>query len=77
MDHIGVNVSQIQNGVMHKFIWKIRLMFAYKKIFSKPKHTFNAKWKSGWELGEKLYEEHKHEKPWDAAMNEITEWYCD
>jgi len=52
-------------------------MFAYKKIFSKPANTFNAKWKSGWELGEKLYEEHKNEKPWDAAINEITEWYCD
>jgi hypothetical protein len=62
---------------MTKLWWRIKFVFAYKKIFSKPANTFNAKWKSGWELGEKLYEEHKNEKPWDAAINEITEWYCD
>jgi len=62
---------------MTKFWWRIKFMFAYKKIFSKPAHTFNAKWSSGWTLSGKVYDELKHLKPWNAALEEITRWYTD
>jgi hypothetical protein len=52
-------------------------MFAYKKIFSRPAHTFKAKWSSGWKLSNKVYPELGHIKPYRAALEEITKWYCE
>lgn len=63
--------------MLHKFFWRIKFTFAYRKIFSKPAHTFKVKWSSGWELSNKVYSELGHIKPYRAALEEITKWYCE
>ena len=51
-------------------------MFAVRKIFSKPKGKFKGNhFKLGWKVSGDKYDEYKHMKPWDAAIEEISEWY--
>ena len=63
--------------MLNKFFWRIKFTFAYKRIFSKPAHTFNARWSGGWELSGKLYNELGHIRADRAALEEITRWYVD
>ena len=59
-----------------KIIWRIKFAFATKKIFSKPKGAFTGrKFFLGWKVSGKVYEKYKNKKPWDAALEEISEWY--
>jgi len=60
-----------------KFLWRIRFVIKYKKVFSKPKGAFNSSISHGWEVSGKVYDNLGHLSPESAAIEEITRWYCD
>jgi hypothetical protein len=66
--------------VMKKLIWKIKFSHSTAKIFSKPKGAFKGNYfthfKLGWKVSTKKYEEYKNNDPWQAALAEISDWYC-
>jgi len=51
-------------------------MFAVRKIFSRPKGAFKGNHlKLGWKMSAKQWDERRHLEPWDAAIEEIGDWY--
>ena len=61
---------------MNKLIWRIKFMFAVRKIFSRPKGAFKGNHlKLGWKMSAKQWDERRHLEPWDAAIEEIGDWY--
>jgi hypothetical protein len=44
-------------------------------IFSKPEGAFTARWSSAVKTGWKVYPNRKHQRPSQAALDEITEWF--
>lgn len=59
---------------MKKFWWRIRVAFSVVWIFRSHRGlNFNL----GWRVSEKLWRKARHKTPWDAAIDEITDWYCD
>jgi len=64
---------------MGKFIWRVRFAFAVHSIFAKPKRAFTgssySKLRLGWRVSGCVYEDYKGMEPYQAALDEITEWY--
>ena len=65
---------------MSKLVWKIKFAHSTAKIFSKPKGAFKGNYfthfRLGWRVATKKYEKYKSNDPWQAALSEISEWYC-
>jgi hypothetical protein len=61
---------------MTKLLWRIRFALAVRKIFSKPKGAFTGNHlKLGWKVSGDKYDEYKDWQPYEAALQEIGEWY--
>lgn len=61
---------------MGKFIWRVRFMLAVVKIFSKPKGAFEGHhFRLGWRVSGCVYKDYKGMEPYQAALDEISEWY--
>lgn len=65
---------------MEKLVWRIKFGLATAKIFSRPKKAFKGNFfthfRLGWNVSGKKYEEYKDEVPYQAALSEISDWYC-
>jgi intein-encoded DNA endonuclease-like protein len=58
-------------------LWRIQFAHSTAKIFSKPEGAFTGnyftRFRFGWKVSSKT--KYKHLKPYDAALEEIGEWY--
>jgi len=59
-------------------IWKVKFALKIRDIFSKPKGAFIGNhFIMGWKMSYKVYAEMKHIDPQEAALEEVTRWYCE